>query len=162
MENIKKERYYIRNKDLLHELKKYKESGVIEEKLGLMIRQIAINYSNRGNFASYTWKEDMVSDAILICFKYMNNFDPEKQKNPNPFSYFTTIIHNAFVNYIKKQKKHSDIKDICYKQCYLIDEENSLYHYAIKGIDYQIMRKKQYSEKDDYYKTKKTKSEENN
>ena len=137
----KKQRYYIRNKDLLPEIVKYKDSGEIGEKLAIMIQQIAINYSNRGNFAGYTWREDMVSEAILICFKYMHNFDPKKQKNPNPFSYFTTVIHNAFINYIKKQKKHSDIKDVRYKNCNLIDEENEFYHYAVKGIDYQIMRK---------------------
>lgn len=136
-----KERYYIRNKDLLPEIVKYKETGIIGEELGLMIQRIAINYSNRGNFAGYTWKEDMISDAIVICFSYMHNFDPKKQKRPNPFSYFTTVIHNAFINYIKKQKKHSDIKDVCYKKHHLIDEENEFYHYAIKGIDYQVMRK---------------------
>ena len=136
-----KKKFYIRNKDLLPDVKKYKDTGVINEKLGLMIQQIAINYSNRGNFAGYTWREDMVSEAVLICFKYMHNFDPTKQKHPNPFSYFTTIIHNAFINYIRKQKKHSQIKDVCYKNFHLIDEENKFYHYAVKGIDYQIMRK---------------------
>lgn len=137
----KKERYYIRNKDLLPEIKKYKKTGIIGEKLALMIWKIAINYSNRGNFSGYTWKEDMVSEAVTVCLQYMHNFDPKKQKRPNPFSYFTTVIHNAFVNFIKKQKKHSEIKDICYKKYHLMEEENKFYHYAIKGIDYQVMRR---------------------
>ena len=152
------EKYYIRNKDLLPVVIEFKKTGIINEELGLMVQQIAINYSNRGNFASYTWKEDMVSDAVLVCFKYMHNFDPDKQKKPNPFSYFTTIIHNAFINYIRKQKKHSDIKDFCYKNYNLIEEENKFYHYAIRGIDYQIMRKNGVVNKNDSNKAKKAKS----
>ena len=135
-----KERYYVRNKDLLPKVIEYKESGVISEELGKMVMQIATNYSNKGSFASYTWKEDMVSEAILTCFKYMHNFDPTKQKQPNPFAYFTTIIHNAFINYIRKQNKHSDIKDICFKRAYVLGESLSGVHYTAKGIDYRMLR----------------------
>ena len=135
-----KERYYVRNKDLLPKVEEYKESGVISEELGKMVFQIATNYSNKGSFASYTWREDMIMEAVLTCFKYMHNFDPTKQKQPNPFAYFTTIIHNAFINYIRKQNKHSEIKDICYKRAFVLDEDLSGVHYTAKGIDYKMLR----------------------
>jgi len=135
-----KERYYVRNKDLLPKVEDYKESGVISEELGKMVFQIASNYSNKGSFASYTWKEDMIMEAVLTCFKYMHNFDPTKQKQPNPFAYFTTIIHNAFINYIRKQNKHSEIKDICYKKAFVLDEDLNGVHYTAKGIDYRMLR----------------------
>ena len=134
-----KERYYVKNKDLLAEIMKCREDDVITEELGRMILQIATNYSNKGNFASYTWKEDMISEAVLTCLRYMHNFDPNKMERPNPFAYFTTVIHNAFINYIRKQNKHSEIKDICYKKAHILEEDT--FWFTPKAIDYRDLRK---------------------
>lgn len=134
-----KKRYYVRNKDLLPEVLIYRETGNITEELGRMVMQIASNYSNKGSFASYTWKEDMIGEAVLTCFKYMHNFNPEKFERPNPFAYFTTIIHNAFINYIRKQNKHSEIKDICYNRVNILDEDK--FHFTPKAIDYTQLKK---------------------
>jgi hypothetical protein len=38
----------------------------------------------------------------------MDNFDPEKSKNP--FAYFTQIIYYAFIRRIQKEKKQYQIK----------------------------------------------------
>ena len=38
----------------------------------------------------------------------MNNFNPEKSKNP--FAYFTQIIYYAFIRRIQKEKKQSLVK----------------------------------------------------
>ena len=51
----------------------------------------------------------MISDGIENCLQYIDNFDPEKSKNP--FSYFTQIIYFAFVRRITREKKQSKIKD---------------------------------------------------
>ena len=50
----------------------------------------------------------MVSDGIENCLLYAHNFNPEKSKNP--FSYFTQIIHHAYVRRITKEKKQMHIK----------------------------------------------------
>jgi DNA-directed RNA polymerase specialized sigma24 family protein len=132
-----KKTYYVKNKDLLPEIRKYKATKVISDELGSMILQIARNYSNKGNFANYTWKEDMIGDAVLTCVTYLHNFNPDKSKNP--FAYITTICHNAFLNFIKKQKKHGDIKDICFKGYQIIMDE--AYILKSKGINYAILKK---------------------
>ena len=137
---IKKRKHYVKNKDLLPEIIEYKKTGNISEYLGEMIFTIAKNYASKGSFSGYTWKEDMISEAVLTVIKYMHNFDPKKQKYPNPFAYFTTIIHNAFINYIRKQKKHSKIKDICYKQIHLLENDNYSDYYLVKAINYQSLR----------------------
>jgi len=144
-------KFYVRNKDLLphiyvyrrtiefNEKGKYMEgTGFLSEELGAMMLQIAKNYSNKGSFNNYTWKDDMIAEAVLTCVKYLHNFDPLKQKRPNPFAYITTIVHHSFLNYIRKQKKHGEIKDICYKNVGLLNETES---YIAKGIDYQVLRK---------------------
>ena len=45
----------------------------------------------------------MISDGIENCLQYMDNFDPEKSKNP--FAYFTQIIYYAFIRRIQKEKE---------------------------------------------------------
>jgi hypothetical protein len=50
----------------------------------------------------------MVSDGVENCLLYIDNFDPEKSKNP--FAYFTQIIYYAFLRRIQKEKKHLYIK----------------------------------------------------
>jgi hypothetical protein len=128
---------YIDNEELLEEIKKFKKTKKYSERLGEMILLIANNYSTLGSFNGYTWKDDMVGEAVLTCLKYLHNFDPDKQIKPNPFAYIGTIVHRSFVNYIKKQKKHKYIKDYCYNNCYLLEDSEYFY---IKSINYEKMR----------------------
>jgi DNA-directed RNA polymerase specialized sigma subunit len=107
--NIK---HYCDNDELLEELRKYKQSSKMSENLGMLILKIARNLSNKGNFAGYTWKDDMIGEAVLTCVKYLHNFDPEKSNNP--FAYVTTCCKNAFITYIKAQHKHTIMKDVLY------------------------------------------------
>lgn len=134
---------YIKNKNLLEELRVYKETGERSEELGRMFLLLAKRYSDRGSFAGYSWKDDMICEAVLTCIKYMHNFDTEID-SPNPFAYFSRIIHNSFLNYIAKQKTHSKIKDICYKNIDFITpndvEDDDRKHFDICGIDYQQIR----------------------
>ena len=50
----------------------------------------------------------MICDGIENCLQYIDNFDPEKSKNP--FAYFTQIIYYAFLRRIQKEKKQLEIK----------------------------------------------------
>lgn len=133
---------YINNENLLKEIKTYIETGEQTEELGGMFLLLAKRYSDRGSFAGYSWKEDMICEAVITCLKYMHNFDVTVDK-PNPFAYFSRVIHNSFLNYISKQKTHSKIKDICYKNLDFLapeptDDERK--YFDLKGIDYQTIR----------------------
>jgi hypothetical protein len=101
---------------------------------------LAKRYSDRGNFAGYSWKDDMICEAVMTCIKYMHNFKTVNIENPNPFAYFSRIIHNSFLNYIAKQKTHRKIKDICYKNIDFITpdaKEDDWQNFDICAIDYQ-------------------------
>ena len=52
---------------------------------------------------------DRVCDGIENCVQYINNFNPEKSKNP--FAYFTQIIHYAFLRRIQREKRQLEIKN---------------------------------------------------
>jgi DNA-directed RNA polymerase specialized sigma24 family protein len=138
----KRDMNYINNKNLLAELRTYEETGERTEELGRMFLLLAKRYSDRGNFAGYSWKDDMICEAVMTCIKYMHNFKTEIE-NPNPFAYFSRIIHNSFLNYIAKQKTHSKIKDICYKNIDFITpdaKEDDWQNFDICAIDYQLIR----------------------
>lgn len=111
--------HYVNNKTLLEEMIKYrdkviasKENGTkkppIPNYVGQCLMLIANRLSNKPNFYSYSYKEEMISDGIENCIMYIDNFDPEKSKNP--FAYFTQIIHYAFIRRIQKEKKQQYIK----------------------------------------------------
>jgi len=148
----KKSIYYVSNAELLEEVKLYKLTGVCSERLGSMLLLIARNYSSKGNFAGYTWRQDMVSNAVYTCIKYLKNFNPEK--STNAFSYITQIIGNAFKLTINDEKKYGHIKNICYQSSLLnpLEKERC---YMQKSIDYEsiqnkVMDYKETSKKENY------------
>ena len=111
--------HYVDNQKFLEEIIEYrnqrifaKESGEelppCPEYIGECFLKIAQRLSFRPNFINYAFREDMISDGIENCVQYMNNFNPEKSKNP--FSYFTQIIHHAYVRRIVKEKKQMHIR----------------------------------------------------
>ena len=128
---------YVKNDELLKELKKCKENNnKVSNTLGKYFYLIAKNLSNKSNFTGYTWKEEMINEAVYTCIKYCKNFNPEKSNNA--FAYVTQICYNAFLIYIKKQKKHSDIKQILYDKKNLITEDE---RYTYSSIDYTLFKK---------------------
>lgn len=134
---------YINNKNLLKEVTIYIKTGEQTEELGRMLLLLANKYSEKPSFSGYTYKDDMICEAVLTCLRYMHNFDIEIER-PNPFAYFSRIIHNSFLNYISKQKKHSEIKDICYKNIDFISPDSNCAdeytYFDVCGINYQPIR----------------------
>jgi len=111
--------YYVNNKDFLEAITVFKnkvreaeEQGKtrprISPYIGHCFLKIATHLSYKPNFVNYTFREDMISDGVENCVQYINNFDPEKSKNP--FAYFTQIIYYAFLRRIQKEKRQNDIK----------------------------------------------------
>ena len=88
---------------------KYKSPVRVSEELGSILYNIAHNLSYKMNFINYTFREEMVSDAVENCLLYIDNFDPEI--GVNPFAYFTQICYFAFVRRIQKEGKQTEIKE---------------------------------------------------
>lgn len=86
-----------------------KSSPRIPEYVGKCLMMIAERLSRKPNFSGYSYRDEMVSDAIENCIMYgVNNFDPAKTNNP--FAYFTQIIKFAFFRRIEKESKQQYIK----------------------------------------------------
>ena len=116
----KKTIHYVDNKKFLEAIIERKQSvreaeelgetkPQVSNYLGECILKIANHLSYRPNFINYTYRDEMISDGIENSLMYIDNFDPEKSRNP--FAYFTQIIYFAFVRRITKEKKQQKIKD---------------------------------------------------
>lgn len=119
MARTKSKEYYVNNKDFLAAIVAYKEEVELAKKkdlprpripnyIGDCFLKIATHLSFKPNFVNYMFREDMISDGIENCVQYIDNFNPDKSKNP--FAYFTQIIWFAFLRRISKEKKQLDIK----------------------------------------------------
>ena len=109
-----KTEYYVNNKEFLAAIVDYREKVAFAKENELprpllpryiaeCFLKIATHLNISSNFVNYMFREDMVCDGVENCLQYVDNFDPEKSKNP--FAYFTQIIYYAFLRRIQKEKK---------------------------------------------------------
>lgn len=91
-----------------------KELPIITDYIAVCFLKIAQNLSHKGNFIRYTYREEMVMDAVENCLKAIENYNINaitRTGKPNAFAYFTQIIWYAFLRRIQKEKKQQDIKN---------------------------------------------------
>jgi hypothetical protein len=116
--------HYVNNKDFSQAVVDYckevqaaKQNGnnppIIPDYIAQCFLRIAEGLSHKANFVRYTYREEMVMDAVENCLKAIDNFNVETKTRtglPNAFSYFTQISWYAFLRRIQKEKKQQDIK----------------------------------------------------
>jgi DNA-directed RNA polymerase specialized sigma subunit len=102
---------YLNNKDLLAEvlLSKENDPPKMTNKLAKMLQMLCARYGSRGQFAGYTYNEDMQAYAMMMLVRTWNSFNPEKSNNP--FAFFTQCVKNSFIQYLNSEKRHRTIRD---------------------------------------------------
>jgi len=100
---------YIDPKELKKEIIAWQQSGVMSERLGILFTMLAENISFSKNFINYTWRNDMIQNAVLHLCKYARSFKPEHPK-ANVFGYCTQIVWRSMVQYIKKENRYHRTK----------------------------------------------------
>lgn len=110
----KPKRHYVNNKDFYDALVTYRKklsensNTRVPDYVGQCIMAICTKLSTKPNFIGYSFRDEMISDAIENCIASVDGFDPAKSSNP--FAYFTQIAWNAFIRRISKEKKQQYIK----------------------------------------------------
>lgn len=116
--------HYVNNKDfseaVVEYIKTVKEAEASGREIPKVTNYIAVSFlkiaeglSHKVNFIRYTYRDEMVMDAVENCLKAIHNYDIEaatRSGNPNAFAYFTQICWYAFLRRIAKEKKQQDIK----------------------------------------------------
>jgi hypothetical protein len=116
--------HYVNNKEFSQAVVDYVASVKLAEKngtavpripeyIGRCFLRIAEGLSHKPNFIRYTYREEMVMDAVENCVKACPNYNgtaATRTGSPNAFAYFTQICYFAFLRRIVKEKKQQDIK----------------------------------------------------
>lgn len=116
--------HYVNNRDFSEAVMDYaisarkakskdKQVPVVTDYIAQCFIRIAEGLSHRPNFVRYTYREEMVMDAVENCLKAISNYNLEaatRTGKPNAFAYFTQITWFAFLRRITKEKKQQEIK----------------------------------------------------
>jgi len=98
----------------VQEAKKNNEQlPIVPDYIAQCFLRIAEGLSHKSNFIRYTYREEMVMDAVENCLKAIENYNLEaatRTGKPNAFAYFTQITWYAFLRRIAKEKKQQDVK----------------------------------------------------
>lgn len=95
-----------------------KEAGEELPQLPVTVARAIMDMSEalgkRFNFSNYSYLDEMQSDAIIHCVKYIHNFNPmkksEKKGRVSAFGYINMIIWRAFTHRIEEEKREQYFK----------------------------------------------------
>lgn len=121
----KKSIHYVNNREFSEAVVEYckqvneavendQEIPTVPEYLAVCFMKIAEGLSHKHNFISYTYREEMVMDAVENCLRAIKNYNinaKTRTGKPNAFAYFTQISWYAFLRRIAKENKQRDIKN---------------------------------------------------
>ena len=116
--------HYVNNADFSHAVVEYvkiaesakknkEEVPKVTDYIATCFLKIAEGLSHKANFIRYTYREEMVMDAVENCLKAISNYNLKaatRTGKPNAFAYFTQITWFAFLRRIAKEKKQQEIK----------------------------------------------------
>ncbi len=113
-----KKTYYVNPKEFLQQLTAYYTTDDLVDDLAMSVYKIAVGLSYSPNFINYSYKDEMIGDAVVKMIAAVKNKKFRIDSPSNPFSYFTTIAYHAFINRIKKEKKYRDTINDYQEQVY--------------------------------------------
>jgi hypothetical protein len=124
MQKAKEKPHYVNNAEFSQSVVEYvqkvriakekqKPLPIVPDYIAQCFLRIAEGLSHKSNFIRYTYREEMVMDAVENCLRAVENYNIDKATRtgkPNAFAYFTQISWYAFLRRIAKEKKQQDIK----------------------------------------------------
>src|SRR5210317_1347060 len=116
----KKKEFYVNPKEFYNEIKTFYETDDLVDSLAESVIKIATGLSYATNFINYTYKDEMVGDAVVKMFTALKHKKFNIESHSNPFSYFTTIAYHALINRIKKEKRYkqtiNEYQEVVYEE----------------------------------------------
>lgn len=91
------------------------DHGAMTNTLAKMFLLMVNKYSQRGNWRSYTYLDEMRGQALLQLSQMGLQFD--EYKSDNPFSYYTASVSNSFTRVFNLEKKNQDLRDDLLVDC---------------------------------------------
>ena len=118
-ERVDEKFFYVNNEEFYAAIKDYliyrdecisqgKNIPQIPDYIGASFYKIASFMARKPNFISYSFKDEMISDAVLNMCTYVHKFN--YKEHTNPFSYFMQSCFYSFLLRIKKEKRQTIVK----------------------------------------------------
>ncbi len=85
------------------------ESGRITPRLAKMMMMLVDRYAKKRNWRDYSYRDEMKAQALVQLSQVGLQFN--EAKSDNPFSFYTTTIHHAFIRVWNAEKKVQNIRD---------------------------------------------------
>ena len=125
---------YLTSDDIYEEWKKYKETGVVSEKMGEQMLTLARHVMEHRKFVRYSqeMKDEMVQDGVLKILKNIHNMKSEFRKSF--FNYWTRCVFTAAVVYLAKHYKRVNLKRQLYLDA-LVQAHNNIAQNDPKTIE---------------------------
>ena len=135
-----KKTYYVNPKQFLQMLNDYYESDDLIDELAESVYKIAVGLSYSPNFINYSYKDEMIGDAVVKMVAAVKNKKFNLESTSNPVSYFTTIAYHAFINRIKKEKKYRETINDYQEQIYgdMATSEDIVKKKPVKDYDQEL------------------------
>lgn len=123
----KKKNNFINNAEFFEAICKWQDS-VIEARnnqqedpqipniIGKVLLLLCTRLGDRPNFINYSYKDIMISDAIMACLTALHKFD--RNRTQNPFGFFTQVAWYAFINRINSEKLEQYVKHKNFENVY--------------------------------------------
>lgn len=170
--NAPEHRHYIDNAafyDALCQRRSYIENDQkvpkrLEDYIGECLMLIAQNLAKKWNFARYTWRDEMIDDAIVANLRALDKFDVNKHNNP--LAYFTQCSYFAFIGRIESEedatatKYRAVVESAATGQLDSADDEDSAHilDNLDVSLDYMIDFLDKYDQKQERKREKRRKS----
>jgi hypothetical protein len=81
----------------------------VPEFVGECILKICTNFARLSDYVRYSYKDEMIDDAVVGCVYGASKFDPSKSTS-NAFNYFSMITYHSFLQRIDKERKQNYIR----------------------------------------------------
>lgn len=101
--------HFVNNEDLLAEIIESKAQDQMTDKLAEMLMLMARKYGSRSNWSGYSFRDEMVAEAIENLCSAWRKFD--ETKSNNPFSYLTTCMYRSFLQVLNTERRVSQIRN---------------------------------------------------
>jgi len=126
MSQNEQRKHYLKPADFFAELIKCRQDGKMSDELGRMFYLISEKYTHHRYFVRYKHiRSDLISVGLVACCRGFERFAPLKGDSEwdgstieydyrvcnNPFAFFTTVIHNGFLQFIKKEYGYSNVQN---------------------------------------------------
>lgn len=145
----KKKKNYLNNKDLLAETIQSLEQERMSPKLANMLMLLVRRVASKGNFANYTYNDDMQAYALMMLVRTWKGFNPEKSSNP--FAFYTQCVKNSFIQYLNQERRQRDIRDAL-----LVDNEMDPSYTYQEAYRQKIQEERKFADDEESYEHQKS------